>query len=36
MLVSKLMNKMGHNAMKITSIYLHLADSSSIKMPDLL
>ena len=27
---------LGHNAMKTTSIYLHLADTSSIKMPDLL
>jgi site-specific recombinase XerD len=27
---------LGHNAMKTTAIYLHLADSSSIKMPDLL
>jgi len=27
---------LGHNAMKTTAIYLHLADSSSIKIPDLL
>ncbi|RUT78989.1 tyrosine-type recombinase/integrase [Ancylomarina longa] len=27
---------LGHNAMKTTSIYLHVADMSSIKMPDLL
>lgn len=27
---------LGHNAMKTTAIYLHLADTSSIKMPDLL
>ena len=27
---------LGHNSMKTTSIYLHVADMSSIKMPDLL
>lgn len=27
---------LGHNAMKTTAIYLHLADTSTIKMPDLL
>jgi site-specific recombinase XerD len=27
---------LGNNAMKTTAIYLHLADTSSIKMPNLL